>query len=176
MTLLLLALGPSERPPGRRGASGDAGLESASDMEVGVVVCWGDALHQSRSGWPQRRLGQLRSTPSRQTPTYRGRAGWRWLQSRTSASAHAAWGERHSPGSGRSATSSARVGWSGWACASVDGWFMEHVAGAGAGGDVAQSTAGGAGDAELVAGLLFILHRRCCYRLPTSSPVNLIFK
>lgn len=93
-----------------------------------------------------------------------------------SASAHAAWGERHSPGSGRSATSSARVGWSGWACASVDGWFMEHVAGAGAGGDVAQSTAGGAGDAELVAGLLFILHRRCCYRLPTSSPVNLIFK
>lgn len=49
-------------------------------MEVGVVVCWGDALHQSRSGWPQRRLGQLRSTPSRQTPTYRGRAGWRWLQ------------------------------------------------------------------------------------------------
>lgn len=60
----------------------------------------------------------------------RGGGGCR---SRTSASAHAAWGERHSPGSGRSATSSARVGWSGWACASVDGWFMEHVAGAGAG-------------------------------------------
>lgn len=96
----------------------------------------------------------------------RGGGGCR---SRTSASAHAAWGERHSPGSGRSATSSARVGWSGWACASVDGWFMEHVAGAGAGGDVAQSTAGGAGDAELVAGLLFILHRRCCYRLPPTS-------
>lgn len=39
VTLLLLALGPSEKPPGRRAALGELELESTSDMEVGVVVC-----------------------------------------------------------------------------------------------------------------------------------------
>lgn len=176
MTLLLLALGPSERPPGRRGASGDAGLESASDMEVGVVVCWGDALHQSRSGWPQRRLGQLRSTPSRQTPTYRGRAGWRWLQVTHVSQRSCCVGGAALTGVGAvcdefSEGGMVRVGL-------CERGRLVHGTRGGRwrGGDVAQSTAGGAGDAELVAGLLFILHRRCCYRLPTSSPVNLIFK
>lgn len=72
MTLLLLALGPSEKPPRRRGASGDVGLESASDMEVGVVVCCGEAL-MVKMGRPQKGpcvvLGQ-RSSTYRPADTY----------------------------------------------------------------------------------------------------------